>query len=252
MGDRLRGSARGRLNFERITALRPDLILGLVSPIEEGQYWTLSQIAPTVVAPEGYGTFEMPWQEITRVVGRALGREQRSEELVREVEDQFAEARRDHPEFDGMTMVYSDWDLGGVYYPRSPDDSFFAAFSMLGFRMPQEIVSLVEDPEFPGSISAERLDLFDADVLVWSATSIPGEEGLRSRLAGNAIYQNLDVVRDGRVLFLEDPAPDEPSLLTGAISFSSVLSLPYALEELLPRLVAVVDADPETTPEPVP
>jgi iron complex transport system substrate-binding protein len=43
-------------------------------------------------------------------------------------------------------------------------------------------------------------------------------------------------VRERRVIFL-DPAGD----LANALGFSSPLSLPYALDELVPRLAAALD-----------
>jgi iron complex transport system substrate-binding protein len=52
------------------------------------------------------------------------------------------------------------------------------------------------------------------------------------------LYQRLDVAKQGRDLSLE-------GILSGALSFGSVLSLPFALDELVPRLAAAVDGDPE-------
>jgi iron complex transport system substrate-binding protein len=68
--------------YEEIAALQPDLIIGLYTSMDDTQYRTLSQIAPTVGPPAGYPEWGAPWQEYTRAAGRALGRADRAEELI--------------------------------------------------------------------------------------------------------------------------------------------------------------------------
>lgn len=48
------------------------------------------------------------------------------------------------------------------------------------------------------------------------------------------------MAREGRDIFLSD------EVLSGALTWSSVLSLPYALDRIAPMLAAAVDGDPET------
>lgn len=223
-------------NFEAIAALEPDLILGLYSGLSEQQYETLSQIAPTVAQSGDYPDFGMPWQEMTRVAGRALGRSERAEELVAGVEARFAEAREQHPEFEGATAVVAErLDTGFVV--RAPQDPRMQFLISLGFELPDEIAELAGDQD-AADVSEERLDLLDRDVLVWNAGFSPE---LPSELEDNQIYQQLDVVREGRDVFVVD------EVLSGAFSWSTVLSLPFALDGLVPMLVTAIDGDPETT-----
>ena len=56
------------------------------------------------------------------------------------------------------------------------------------------------------------------------------------------IYRTLDVHTEGRDVFLSSSEP-----LGGATSFVTVLSLPFLLDGLVPRLAAAVDGDPATT-----
>jgi iron complex transport system substrate-binding protein len=49
------------------------------------------------------------------------------------------------------------------------------------------------------------------------------------------------VAKKGRDLFLDVNDP-----IAGALSFSTVLSLPFALDRLTPMLAAVIDGDPAT------
>ncbi len=222
----------GELNFEAIAALQPDLIVATHSGISEQEYGLLAQIAPTLAQPAEYPDFGVPWQEQTRLIGRALGSEPRAGELVAEVEAQIAAAREAHPEFEGATIAWAmpaeGTDQYWVVGPNTPPLRFLTA---LGFHYPAEIAELVGDLD-SAQLSGERLDLLDTDVLIVRASS-PEE---RAAIENNPIFQQLAVAREGRTIFFvgaEDP-------IYGALSFSTVLSLPYAVEELVPRLAEAV------------
>ena len=62
------------LNFEQIAALEPDLIVGVSSGMSGEDYGTLSEIAPTLAQPEEFVDCGGPWQDQTRLIGRALAR----------------------------------------------------------------------------------------------------------------------------------------------------------------------------------
>jgi iron complex transport system substrate-binding protein len=53
------------INFERIAALEPDLILGVYSGMTARDYELLPQIAPTVAQTDRYIDYGTPWQEHT-------------------------------------------------------------------------------------------------------------------------------------------------------------------------------------------
>ncbi|SHJ46292.1 iron complex transport system substrate-binding protein [Nocardiopsis flavescens] len=72
---------------------------------------------------------------------------------------------------------------------------------------------------------------------MWNAGFGPG---LREDLADHRVYQGLDAVAQGR-----DPIVDD-AVVSGALTWSTVLSLPFALERLVPRIAAAVDGDPGT------
>jgi iron complex transport system substrate-binding protein len=57
------------------------------------------------------------------------------------------------------------------------------------------------------------------------------------------MYPGLNVAKQGRDVFLEQ---DDP--LQAALSFSTVLSLPFVIDNLVPRIAAGIDGDPVTTP----
>lgn len=218
------------INFESVAALEPDLILGLYSGVSRDQYETLSEIAPTVAQPEQYADYGVPWQEQTRIIGRALGRVERAEELIAQVEGRFEQARENNPRFEGASGVVATFEPG-YYYVYGPQDSRGRLLSSLGFEVPGEVAELAGD-DFGAEISRERLDVADADALVWLVNSEEDGEELRR----DDIYRQLEAAREERDLFVVNGGP-----LYDAFSFSSVLSLPFLLDEIVPDLAAAVD-----------
>ncbi len=235
------GGAAAEPNFEAVAALEPDLILGLYSGLTEDQFDALSEIAPTIAQPGEHVDYGVPWQKQTRTTGRALGREERAEELITGIEARFAEARERNPEFEGATTVTVGFNAPGAYFVYGPEDPKSRILESLGFVFPENIAEVV-GAEFGAEISAERFDLLDVDALIWSTSTTPE---LIPELEESEIYQNLEVAREGRDVFLEE----DDEILDGALSFSTVLSIPIVLDGLVPMLAAALDGDPETRVE---
>lgn len=167
------------LNFEQIAALEPDLVVGVSSGMTEQDYATLSKIAPTLAQPKEFVDFGVPWQDQTRLIGRALGREERAEELVAGVEGRFDETRKQYPAFEGATGVIALTGEGGNYYPYGPEDARGRFLTSLGFELPREVVELAGESFF-ATISREKLSVVDADVLVWIVNSPPSARPSRT------------------------------------------------------------------------
>jgi iron complex transport system substrate-binding protein len=223
------------INFERVAATRPDVLIGLNSGMTERDYDKLSKIAPTVPQSDEYIDFGVPWQEQTRVTGRALGLEKKAERLVTEVEAKFAAAREEHPEFEGKTAALAYASGNGGFGAYATGDYRVKFFEDLGFETPKAIDELAGD-SFYVDFSAERLRLIDQDVVVMFAK--------REDVIGHPVYRRLEAVREDRVIYL-----DLDDQLAGALGYSSPLSLPYAINEAVPRLAAAIDGDPKTKVE---
>ncbi len=215
------------INFEAVAALEPDLILGIYSFMTQDNYDLLAEIAPTVAQPAEYEDGATPWQEQMLITGRALGMEAEAEEVVAEVEGRFEEARENHPEFEGKTAAVT-FAFEGEYSLLTPDDLRTLLFTSLGLRLPEET----------GPISRERVDLLDEDILIFLGAD-------RATLEEDELVQSLDAAEEGRIVYFGDFSTD----FAGALGYSSPLSLPFALEEAVPRLAAAVDGDPETRVE---
>jgi iron complex transport system substrate-binding protein len=227
------------LNLEAIAELDPDLILGLYSGMTEEDYELLAAIAPTVAQPADYDDYLAPWRVSTELIGQALGRPGAANALIADVEGLFAEARAEHPELAGRSAVAAAFNSPGRYYIYEPEDPKNQFLEALGFVIPDDISAL--PGEEGNEVSAERFDLIDQDLVVWFTSTTPE---LIPELEESPVYQQLDVHTEGRDLFLDA----DDTVLNGAISWSTVLSLPIAIEELVPRLPAVVDGDPATVP----
>jgi iron complex transport system substrate-binding protein len=213
------------LEFEKIAALRPDLILAVYSGLTKRDYGTLSKIAPTVAQSDEYPDYGVPWEEQAQVSSRALGREEQGTEVIDDVESQIAGVRREHPEFEGSSFVLASASAGTVY-AFGPQDLRTRFFTSLGFETPSRIEQLAGDSFF-AEISEEQLELLDQDVIV-----VYGSE---KDFAAFPLFQRLDAVRDGRVIYM-----DVDGDFANALGFSSPLSIPFALDQAVPQLAAAV------------
>jgi iron complex transport system substrate-binding protein len=213
-------------NYEEIARLEPDLIIALYTDMSEQQYETLTEIAPTIAPSGEYPEFGMPWQETTRTVGLALGQPARAEELIAEVDALLADAAAAHPEFAGQEAVVAEQFEAGSSFARSANDPRTKLLTSLGFVLPDEIAELAGDLD-GAPISDEEMALLDRDLLLWNVGHDPA---LRAQIEAKPLYPQLEVVRAGRSVFIEDP------LVSGALTWGTVLSLPYAIDHLVPLL----------------
>jgi iron complex transport system substrate-binding protein len=174
-----------------------------------------------------YDPFGAPWQDMTLTVGRALGREQQATELVAGVEQRFAAVRAAHPQWAEMTMLVMASAESGTYQVFSPQDPKTRFFADLGFQtQPPWLAGRVQDNV--ATVSAEEFTLLDVDRLAWTS-----DPATIQAMRDDPIYNRLDVVRSGRVGYFDYTTPPFPG---AAISFNTVLSIPYALDQVVPEL----------------
>lgn len=216
-----------QLNFEQIAALEPDVIVGLYSGLTAEEYATLSQIAPTVAQPADYVDWGVPWQVVTLTMGQILGKTAEAEALVAGVEADFAAAREQFPALQGAQgVVATPWGYPTTYYVYGSQDSRGRFMTSLGFEYPP-IIDELAGQDFGASISYERFDILDIDYVIWI-------DALPPDLLSNPLYAGLNVVKDGRVLYLDGANP-----VYDALNFSTVLSIPFAIEQLSPNFEAL-------------
>jgi len=207
------------LNLEAVAAERPDLIVGVYSGMTEEEYEQLSQIAPTIAQSGDHNDYGMPWQEVTRSIGTALGQPERADQLVTALEDRFAEVRAAHPEWEGRSVAVatSSPDELNFFASQDPRSRFFRA---LGFEVPEELDEIA-GTEFYGTLSRERAEVLDRDLLVWDQLSFV--DGGRATIEADPLLAGLAVMREGRTVFLE-------GAVETAFGWNTILSIPIALD----------------------
>jgi iron complex transport system substrate-binding protein len=224
-GEAIRTVGGEEIDLEAVAALEPDLIVGVYSFMDQAVYDQLSGIAPTLAQTDEYADGATPWQEQALLTGQALGREDEAQQLVDEVEGQFAQAVDENPDFAGTSLAVDLTGVGSGHYLLGADDLRTQFFSDLGFTV----------PDTSTDVSQERLDLLEADVL-----AVNGYD--QAAADADPLFSALGVVTEGRTVLLGSYSGD----VSAALGFGSPLSLPYLLDEVVPALAAAADGDPST------
>jgi iron complex transport system substrate-binding protein len=217
--------------YERVAALRPDLILATntFALEEKSAYDRLRRIAPTVHFAKS--SLSDSWQDVMRRVGQALGQEDRAKELVAEAEGGLAAVRERTPEFEGKTVNLFNGDPSGLYTINEPTDYAIRFLADLGLRLSPRVAALGAPGGAHGGesgravISPERYDVLDSDLLI--GTSISPKA--LTKLESDTLFKRIGAVQDGRYV----------SLTIGdgtSMAFPSLLSVRYATTQVLPRL----------------
>ncbi|MFE0756802.1 ABC transporter substrate-binding protein [Inquilinus sp. NPDC058860] len=223
----------GEVPMERVAALQPDLIVGIGSGLSEAEYAVLSKVAPVLMQDAADAAFGTAWDATTRTIGRALGKPVEAEALIASVRGTFAAARARHPDWEGKTAVAAyHWDgETGAFISGDTRARFLAE---LGFHPTAAVAALTGPNGFYAALSPEDLSPLEADVLVWVSNQDAAPD-----LAALPMRHTLAAYREGREVFAA-------ALATTAMSFGSVLSLPFALEMLEADIAAAADGHPET------
>ncbi|HEU4841444.1 MAG TPA: iron-siderophore ABC transporter substrate-binding protein [Ilumatobacteraceae bacterium] len=226
------------LDYERITALEPDLIIGTNAGLDEESYGLLSAIAPTIAHPQDAPLYFSPWDDQARLIGQALGRADEMEAIIADIDAQFAAAASAHPEFAGVQVAFLQnafYDGNAIAYQDGLSTDFLTD---LGFAIP----AVLDDFQSDGGqayIPLEQLSVLDdADVLLW-ATESPDD---RAALETEPLYMGLEAVQDGTLVFTD-------GITAGAIYFTSPLSLPFVLEQLVPAMASTIAGEGPATIE---
>ena len=224
------------INTEAIAAVEPDIILGAYSGMTQEEYDTLSKIAPTIAMPEGDVPFGTAWQDSTRLIGDALGLSDRAEELVTDVEGQIDQVSADHPDIEGRSFVWGtvDPDAAEKIYAFTDVDNRPRFLEELGMTQAPAVseASAGSPDQFAVSWSPERADQLESDILITYATS----PEVRDAIESDPLLGRIPAVEADRMVV----QTDEQQVLS--ISASSPLSLPWALDNVVPEIVAAAES----------
>lgn len=207
--------------FERIAALKPDLIVGTNAGMRKADYEKLSALAPTIAGVPGGTDYFSRWDEQVELIAQALGEPEQGRRLVADVRRAFADAAAQHPELSGKTVSFNQNGFydGLIYsYPDGLNTEFL---TYLGLRIEPRVTALADRAGEQVGISAERLDVLDSDIALFATErasdvsallKIPTFRGMRAVAGNHAVYT------DGT--------------LAGALYFMTPLSLQYVVERL--------------------
>ncbi|MFB7087250.1 iron-siderophore ABC transporter substrate-binding protein [Streptomyces sp. NPDC056296] len=211
-------------NFEKIAALRPDLIVAVYSEIDQAAYDKLSKIAPTVGRTKAEKEpFSAPWQDNALHIAKALGKAEEGEKKVADIQGKLDAAKKAHPELANQTAVALSWYEDSVA-PFTSTDVRGRLVTGIGFKYQTEI-DKVADGSFYTKLSPERVDLVDVDRIF-----VINDKADQDKLKKFKLFTNLDAVKNGKVSYLLD---SEGPAVGAAISQGTLLSMPYAIDELV-------------------
>ncbi|MEN1988250.1 AraC family transcriptional regulator [Paenibacillus hubeiensis] len=209
-------------DYELIASLEPDLILDVKSSGDEERYKRLSEIAPTLGIPEGGDRYKTSSEDQLRMIAKALNKVDEGEALLAQVNDAFAKAASDHPEFAGKTAVVGSYQSSGfgAYVTGSTRIDFM---KRLGFVTKQEIEE-TESTNFAIKVADERLEMLDADLTVIVPIGVEP-----NAVTEQPLFQKIPSVADGRGLVLDRET-------SRAFSTGSIPALLWTVEHLVPQL----------------
>ncbi|MEV0283367.1 MULTISPECIES: iron-siderophore ABC transporter substrate-binding protein [unclassified Kribbella] len=210
--------------FEKIAALKPDVILAPYEGFDAATYKTLSDIAPTVAYPGA--PWQTTWQDQTLLVGEALGKKAEAEKLISGIQDRIKQVASEHPEFKGKTITVGSF--GADNYVYMPGDPRVQILNEMGFVNAPGVEALEKTntkKEFALTISKEKVTDVDADVVVAYVDGLGAQ-----KFQADPVYSSLAAVKRGSAYVMEDQ-----QVISG-MSAVSVLSVPWVLDKIIPSL----------------
>ncbi|WP_432420176.1 iron-siderophore ABC transporter substrate-binding protein [Neorhizobium galegae] len=187
------------IDFEAVAATRPDVILASYSGLSQSDYDTLSQIAPVVAYPEA--PWSTDWRDMIRLNSAGMGMAPEGDALIARIETDIAKVVGGHPELQGKSAMFithldaTDLSIVNFY---TTNDTRVRFFEDLGLKSPRSVVEASKPGKFAGSVSAERIDVFDdVDIVVTY-----GNQELLDALAANPLMSRMPAVEKGALVML--------------------------------------------------
>lgn len=200
---------------------KPDLIVGTYSIENAERYADLSEIAPTIAAPDADRQVQR-WQDLVTLAGVILDREDDAAALITRVEGEAQEKAEGLPGLDGKTYTFVNYVPGdALYVVADPDDGAAELFGTLGLSINPEALDAADGATGRAKFSLEQVDLLDSDLILLLANGgdpddLIGFDGLRAARSGAVVEVSYE-----QAVALNTPSP---------------LSVPWVLDEIQPAL----------------
>ena len=220
------------INFDEVAALTPDLIVAAYSGLTQDDYDKLSRIAPTI-GPVA-ANYTASWQDTLTAIGQATGRAEAAQEIIDDVTAQLAAVGDENPDVQDCTFITGTLGLSDdsidLYTARDTRSRFFTALGMTQAELVEE--NTTDETAFTIPWSAERADELDADIFyTWAAAGVTIED-----FQDDPLFAQIPAVAAGALVVTDDEH------LTVSISAASALSLPWAIENVVPSVLDAVRA----------
>ncbi|HAT1131221.1 ABC transporter substrate-binding protein [Corynebacterium striatum] len=186
------------VNMEKIASLQPDLIIG--SQLRMDKYYDqLNSIAPTVFSIRpGY-----TWKENFRLIGEALGEEERTEQVMADYDKKIEEVKKviqEGPATEDTTVSILRFLPGKV--------RLYGRLSLIGTVLDDAGLARPANQnieELATEISPENIDQADADYIFYCSYGDPAATGQDTAIATEA-FQQLPAVKNGHAIEVSDDA----------------------------------------------
>ena len=219
------------IDFEAVAETQPDVILASYSGLSQSDYETLSQIAPVVAYPEA--PWSTDWRDMIRLNSAGMGMAEEGEALIAKIEGEIAETVCQYPHLKGKSAMFvthlDTTDLSTVNF-YTTNDTRVRFFKDLGLNSPKSVVDASRPGQFSGSISAERVDMFDdVDIVVTY-----GSRELLDAMKGNPLLASMPVVKNNAMVMLgRNPV--------GTAATPTPLSISWVLKDYVALLAGAAD-----------
>ncbi len=208
--------------LEQVSAVDPTHIVAVNQAVDVEAQDSLENIAPTTLAPEEFDDWQVPWEDQVTAIAEGVGKGSEGQELIKQTQQVFEDFRRDHPEVQGaraaIVMPY-DGKIG-LYTAEDGRGQFVED---LGFDIPDELQG--DGSTFFVDYAPENYtELNNVDYLF-----VLDYNGLVDQIKNDPTFKNLDVVRDGRVHYLDTDTGS-------AMSMPNPVTIPWVAERFEEQL----------------
>jgi iron complex transport system substrate-binding protein len=211
------------VDYEQVAALQPDLILATSDFTLDKDYKKLSAVAPTIGFATAWG--QQTWQQHVQVVGKAVGKEQQAEQVIKDTEADIDKVRANHPKMAGKTYSLSIGNTPAKIFTIASESDFAAKLmGELGLGLTPSVKNIKTVSGSPtGELSFEQLDKLDADLVIIAFTT----KDLQKAFESSALVKNMSAVKKGDYLVTDVETVSQ-------LRSPSVLGIPWALDNLEP------------------
>ncbi|BAB73057.1 iron-siderophore ABC transporter substrate-binding protein [Anabaena sp. FACHB-709] len=211
-------------NLEKMVLLHPDLILGLASSTSRKDYELFSQIAPTITLDY----VQSRWKDRFLRIGEIMGRREQAQKALTQYQQRVEQLRTIVAKQLGEIKVsVSNFTIWSQTIELRSKFSFPGSVLLeVGLSFPERQNQFSTTPDYPFvSVSMERLELLDADVMFASLEY--GSEEKFQKYQNSPLWQKLKVVKNNRLYTVD----------SGYWIFGNILSANAILDDLYQYLV---------------